>query len=508
MLRWKVGAAAALAAVLSLSACADSSSDGNSTGGSGTLTLGAIATPTSMAAASSRWANWAPFYQAVYDPLIRSNADGTLAPWLATKWSYNPDNTILTMTLRDDVTFTDGTKFTADVAAQNLIRFRDGDSQDASQLASIKDVKATDATTLVITLRTPDPALLNYLGKNDGMMESPKAFKAADVKTNPIGSGPYILDTSATVTGSKYVYKKNPDYWAKDVQHYSKLVINYYADATAALNAIKGGQANAVKLVTNDNNAQVKSAGWSVNQNQLDYWGLLLLDRSGKMNPAIGKLKVRQAINYAFDRAALLKTIGSGEGTVTEQIFPQRSPAYDASLDSTYNYAPAKAKQLLAEAGYPNGFALNMPSTTLLGSATYDLVKQQLADIGIKVTYTDAGNNYIDDLLGAKYAAAVMALQEDPNDWQLAQFSLTPTATWNPFRYQDKTADGYFHTMQFGSESERAQAAKDLNKYLVDQAWFAPWYRSNGSFASDAGTSVTMSQTNAYPMLYDLKPKD
>src|SRR5690349_5770314 len=137
MLRWKVGVAAAVAAVLSLSACAGTSSSGSSAGGTGTLTLGAITTPTSMAAASSRWANWAPFYQAVYDPLLRSNADGSLAPWLATKWSYNPDNTVLTMTLRSDVTFTDGTKFTADVAAQNLLRFKAGDSPDASQLTSI-----------------------------------------------------------------------------------------------------------------------------------------------------------------------------------------------------------------------------------------------------------------------------------------------------------------------------------------------------------------------------------
>ena len=70
--------------------------------------------------------------------------------------------------------------------------------------------------------------------------------------TTPVGSGPYVLDTAATVTGTTYSYTKNPDYWNPDVQHYDNLVINVLDDPTAALNAIKAGEANGVKLVDND----------------------------------------------------------------------------------------------------------------------------------------------------------------------------------------------------------------------------------------------------------------
>ena len=159
-------------------------------GGSDTLTLGAIVPATTQSAADARWANESPYMQAVYDTLVHLSPTGEPEPWLATEWSYNDDNTVLTLTLRDDVKFTDGSPFNADVAAQNIQRFKDGTSPNASYFANVEDAKALDATTVVITLTQPDPALLNYLTQNGGLVESPKPFDAADEKTNPVGSGP------------------------------------------------------------------------------------------------------------------------------------------------------------------------------------------------------------------------------------------------------------------------------------------------------------------------------
>ena len=88
--------------------------------------------------------------------------------------------------------------------------------------------------------------MLNYLTRDPGLVGSAENFDSADIATNPIGSGPYILDTAATVTGTSYVYTKNPDYWNPDVQHYDNLTINVLADPTAGLNAIKAGEANGV----------------------------------------------------------------------------------------------------------------------------------------------------------------------------------------------------------------------------------------------------------------------
>ncbi|TFB96014.1 hypothetical protein E3O55_02785 [Cryobacterium sp. MDB1-18-2] len=181
---------------------------------------------------------------------------------MATKWEYNDTKTVLTLTLRDDVTFTDGTKFNPDAAAQNLIRFRDGASPNKSFLASLADANAVDDTHVALTLTQADPALLHYLTQNAGMQESPKAFGNADLKTNPVGSGPYILDTTKTVVGTNYEFTKNPKYWDPSSVHYDNLSIKVLADVTAMLNAVKGGQLNGAKLTVNTNNAEVEAAGY------------------------------------------------------------------------------------------------------------------------------------------------------------------------------------------------------------------------------------------------------
>ena len=224
------------------------------------------------------------------------------------------------------------------------------------------------------------------------------------------------------------------------------------------------------------------------------------------MNPALADVRVRQAINYAFDRAALLKALQNDHGTVTTQVFPESSDAYDPALDDYYSYDPDKAKDLLAEAGYADGLTIPMPSSTLLGEATYTLIAQQLADVGITAEYTDPGNNFIADLLAPKFPASFMALEQNP-DWQLIQFMIAPTAVFNPFHYEDPKVNEYIEQIQYGDEATQASVAKELNTYIVEQAWFAPFYRVQGSFATDANTTAEMLPTNAYPAIYDIQPK-
>ncbi|GAB3616119.1 ABC transporter substrate-binding protein [Okibacterium endophyticum] len=504
MFRWKVTAAVALAAVLTLSGCSADNGEGEADGG--TLTLGAILAPTTFDPAGAEWGNRSTYYQAVFDTLLLATPEGEIEPFLATDWSYNEDNTALTLTIRDDVTFTDGSTLTADVVRQNLQRYKDGTSPNAGSFAGVSSIDAPDDSTVVITLTAPDPALLDYLTRDAGLVASAEAFDDPEsLATDPVGSGPYVLDTDSTVTGTTYVYTKNPDYWNPDLQHYDALTINVYTEPTAALNAIKAGEVNAAKLANNDNLAEVEGAGWTINANELDFQGLLLLDRAGTMNPALGDVRVRQAINHAFDREGLLTALQDGNGTVTEQVFPATSAAYDPELDERYAYDPEKAKELLAEAGYPDGFTLALPSSAISAS-TFTLITQQLADIGITTEYTDPGNNYFADVLGAKYPAAFFPLEQNP-DWQLIQFMIAPTATFNPFGYEDPKVNEYIQQIQFGDEQTQASVAKELNAYIVEQAWFAPWYRVQGSYATDANTSVEVLPTNTNPNIYDFTPK-
>ena len=503
-----VAAAAALALTMAACGGGGASSSGGGQQGAGTLTLGALVPPTTQAAANAGWANESPYMQAVYDTLLHASPEAKIEPWLATEWSYNANKTALTMKLRTDVKFSDGEAFNATVAAQNILRFRDGTSPNKSFLASVADAKAADPATLIITLKQPDPALLNYLTQNAGLQASPKSFDAADAKTKPIGSGPFVLDTGKTVVGSKYVYTKNPSYWAKDQQHYANLTINVYQSIATQVNALRGGQVNGLNLADNSANDQLKGAGIVLFPHELDWTGIMLLDRGGKMNPALANVKVRQAINYAVDRDAMLKAVDKGNGTVTGQIFPKISPAYDPALDTMYPYDKAKAKQLLADAGYGSGLTIEMPLINLGGTAVYDLMKQYLGEAGITVKYTQVAlSDAIATVLAPKYPASWFRLQEDPTAWQIANFTMTPNATFNPFHNGDPKVNSLVKTIQTGSEAEANAAAKELNKYVVEQAWFAPWYRVAGNFAADKKTNVVQQADNAYPYLWNITPK-
>ncbi|MFT4214307.1 MAG: ABC transporter substrate-binding protein [Microbacterium sp.] len=509
MFRWKATAAVLAAAALALTGCAgdDGTSDSGSSdsGRADRLTLISIASPTSYdIGAGAEWGNRSEYFEAVFDTLLRQDSSGELQPNLATEWSYNDDNTVLTLTIRDDATFTDGTAVDAAAVVASLERFRDGTSPQAATMAG-NEYAAVDDHTVTITLTAPNPALLNTLSLSQGLVAAPSSFEDENVDTTPVGSGPYILDTASSVTGTTYNYTANPDYWNQDAIKYENLTINVIDDPTAVLNAIKAGEANGAKIADNTTITEVEGSGWTIASNELDFQGMLLFDRDGTMNEALGNVKVRQAINMAFDRDALLQSLQSGYGTVTEQVFPTSSVAYDEALDSTYAYDPEGAKALLAEAGYPNGFTLSMPSVAAF-QTSFDLIKQQLEDIGITVEYTDTGtSNFITDMLTPKFPATWMALQQDP-DWQLINFMIAPTATFNPFHSQDDTVDSYLETVQFGTEEEADQALKDLNAYLVEQAWFAPFFRVQGSFAVDANTTVEFWPTNAYPSIFSFSP--
>ena len=510
VLRWKVAAATVTIAALALTGCAGAAEDGaegSGSGRTGQLTIATAAAPASYdIAQGGEYGNRSPFFQAVFDTLLQRNSSGEITPWLATEWEYNEDNTVLTLTLRDDVEFTDGTPLDASAVVASLEYARDGSGPLTAALAG-KEFAAVDASTLTITQPVPDPSLIDQLSGAPGLIQAPSTFGDPDAATEPIGSGPYILDTASSVTGSSYVYTANPDYWNPDAVKYDNLTIKVLEDPTAMLNAIKAGEVNGARLKDNLSTPQVEASGWTIESNELDFQGLLLFDRAGNMAPELSDVRVRRAINMAFDREALLEALQDGHGTVTEQVFRPASVGFDESLDSTYAYDPKRAKALLAEAGYPDGFTLDMGSTPLF-QTTNALVAQQLADIGITVKYDEAPTpQWYSDMLAGKHPAEWMSLGQEP-DWMQITSLIAPDAPWNPLHSQDPQVDEYINTIQMGTQDEADQATKDLNAYLVEQAWFAPFFRVELPYAVDANTTVEFWPTNAYPSIFDFAPKN
>lgn len=502
----KAGLSAAVVLGLALAGCSGQSNGAAQAQKS--LTLGNVLAPATFEARNANWGNQSVYFQAVYDALLKIAPSGhDVQPSLATSWSYNADKTVLTMKLRSDVKFTDGTPFTADLAAQNLLRFRNGTSPQRSKISDVVSATAPDATTLVITLKQPNPAFLIYLGQAAGLEESPAEFGKPDAQTNPVGSGPYTLNKSKTVVGTSYVFDKNPKYWdAKDV-HYDTVTVNVYTDSTSELNALRGKQLNGASVNDPTIVSQVQGAGFTANGQNLNFAGLLLFDRAGKTNPALGDVRVRQAINYAIDGDAMLKTVAQGRGISTRQVFPESSPAYEASLNSVYKYDPAKAKQLLAEAGYASGLTLTIPTSPGYSKSLWPLLQQQLENVGINVKFVDTGQNLISDLQSQKYGLSYFTLQRDANDWMLISNMIAPNATWNTFKYSDATVTALMKTIQTSTGDAQNAALKKLNEYIVQQAWFDPWYSQTNYFATDGKTSVVLNQGNVWPNLWDITPK-
>jgi len=508
MLRWKTVAATLVVGALALAGCSDATEDASPDPAQPTsVVIGQFLAPATFDVTQAEWGNRSLYYQAVFDTLLYGNPDGTIGPNLATEFVVSDDSMTLTLTIRDDVKFTDGTALTADIVKQNLERFKNGGGAFSSDLANVESVDAPDATTVVLNMSLPDPALLAYLSREAGLIAAPATFDAEDAATNPIGSGPYILDQSATTTGTTYVFTKNPDYWNPDVQHYDTVTMSVLADPTAGVNAIQAGEVDTMVLTDNNNLEQVEAAGFTLAQAELNFQGLLLLDRGGEMNPALGDVRVRQAINFALDREGLLQAVQVGHGSVTTQVFNKASAAYDPELDSYYTYDPAKARALLAEAGYADGLDLEMSSTVVLGEAQFPLVAQQLADVGINVTWVDTPvENYIADISAPKYPAVPMQLETNA-DWQLIQFMISRTAPFNPFKFGDDTTDRLISEIQLGDQATQDAKSAELNKYIVEQGWFAPYYRVSAAYAYNAETTdVTLNATNIVPSLPDIKP--
>ncbi len=497
------------AAALALAACSTGAPGTGATGGTavkgGTLTIGAVADVKSFDPAQAHIGHYLQYYQPVYDSLLRREPDGTLVPMLATKWAYDTAKTVLTLTLRSDVTFTDGTKLDAAAVKTNLDRFRTGNGPDASTLAQVSDVTAKDATTVVITLKAPDPALLDYLGNADGFIASPKAVDGGKLATDPVGSGPYTLDKSATVAASQYTFVKNPKYWDPSLQVYDKIVVKPILDTTAMVNALVSGQVNAA-ILNAKTEAQAKNAGLTEYKYPTDWQGLLIFDRGGKMVPELANVKVRQAINFAIDKKTLLAQVAKGFGTVTSQPFGEGTAAFDKSLEDAYPYDPAQAKKLMKEAGV-GPFSVSMPTVAgLMDPALAAGIAQNLADIGITVNWQNiAGADFVSSLVQGKFPMAWFSLFQG-SPWVAANQIITPNATYNPFHTTDPKVEQLVTQIQTGSADEQKTAAQALNKYVVDQAWFAPFYRPDQIFFTDKKTTTTPQLQQAVPSIYSYAP--
>ena len=288
---------------------------GNAPGASGKdLILGVLAEPPSWHPAQAHVGHLLQPFQLPYDTLLLRKPDGTLAPMLATEWEYTDKKmTTLQLKLRTDVTFSDDEKFDAAAVKANLDGFKKANGRQVAMLQNYDSTTVVDPTTVTIQLTKADPAFLYYLSQAAGLMGAPNALGGADIGQVPVGSGPYTMVKEETVKGSQFVFTKRAGYWNPDLQKWDKITMRVLADITARVNAVTTGDVDAT-LLDATTKAQAEAQGLKLLGWPVDWSGLLLFDRDGKIVPALKDVRVRQAINYALDRQSMLKTVQQGNG--------------------------------------------------------------------------------------------------------------------------------------------------------------------------------------------------
>ncbi|MDR7233638.1 ABC transporter substrate-binding protein [Agrococcus sediminis] len=506
-------AALAIAAALALTGCgsqsgstptSEPSSQSEGPVSAGTLTVGARVDNNSFDPADLEIGNRVQYWQPVYDTLIRLDAEATPQPNLATEWQYNDDSTVLTLELRDDVTFTDGEPFNGDAVKANIEHIQAGTGQNRFMVAAIEEVVVNSDTQVELRLSEPVPALLSYLGWVAGAMASPAALEGGSIAEEPVGSGPYVYSASDSTPGTEYVYTRNADYWNLEEFPYEEYIVRPINDVTALVNALKTGQVNAASL-TPAVADEVAASGATVTTNAVAWAGLLINDREGTMVPELADVRVRQAINLAFDREGLITAILNGYGTPTSQVFNVQSDAYVEELDTAYTFDVAAAQQLMDEAGV-GPFTITLPQWDGPWTNLWPILADQLAQIDVTVEYVQIpADQAVAEALSGKYPVVYFPLAS-ATAWQDIQTWVAPDAPWNTFGASDEELDALIEAAQFAPTEEQPAAFAAVGEWLVENAWFAPLYRQDNVFGTTPDTTVTMQAQNAVPSLWQYRP--
>lgn len=297
-----------------------------------------------------------PTFLLMYDMLVTLDNNLQAKPWAATKWEWI-DPLTLRFYLRKDLTFSNGDKFTAADVEFEVKHMVETKTSPISRFRSIADAKMIDDYTVDLINSVPDASTLpatSYMP-----LIPAKYFQEVGAKgfaAKPIGTGPYVLADQQANT--KLVFKLRPESHPFRKPIPTEIDILQLPDTAAVVAGLKTGDIDIATTIPflSDQLDSLEKAGMKF-QTQLsqNFHYIYPWPTWQKQNTPLKDKRVREALNYAVDKDTINKKLFRGEGKPSRNVVAPGSPFYDESL-KPYPYDPAKAKQLLAEAGYPNGF--------------------------------------------------------------------------------------------------------------------------------------------------------
>lgn len=314
----------------------------------------------------------------VYEGLLKPNEKGEVYPAIAESYEISKDGLTYTFKLRQGVKFHNGNLLTAQDVKYSYDRLAGKDTGKPLQpaFAGIDTITTPDDHTVIIKLKENNASFLTSLTA----AVIPKGYQDSNKK--PIGTGPFKF--IEYVPGQRLVLEKNPDYYVKDVPKLDKVEFRIIPDQEAALLALKSGEADIFPRIGTEKLDELGDDFKSISAPQ----NLVQLMTFNIARKPFNDLKVRQAINYAIDKDEIINGVALGKGTkLGSNMSPIMAKYYQDGLEDTYKTNLDKAKSLLAEAGYKDGFSttLTVPSNYKFHMDTAQVIVQQLAKVGIKV---------------------------------------------------------------------------------------------------------------------------
>lgn len=401
-------------------------------------------------------------YGNVYEGLVQFSANGTAVPCLALSWDVSDDGLVYLFHLRSGVRFHDAARFDASVAKFSLERAIAADSVNPqkSRLAAIKSIEAVDATTLRLVLTRRAGGLIQSLAWSAFVMVAPGS--AADNAHHPVGTGPFRFE--AWRRGDSLTLVRNADYWGTPPA-LQRATFKFISDPSAAYAALMAGDVDAfsnypapesVRQFQRDRRFTV-STGTSE--------GEVIVSFNERHAP-LDDVRVRRALSFAIDRAALVDGATFGFGVPIGSHFPPHSPAY-VDLTGVYPHDVAKARKLLAAAGYGQGFnlSLKLPPPSY-ARRSGEIIAAQFAQAGVHVT--------IENLEWAQWLDQVFARHD---------FDMSIVAHAEPEDYDIYARDDYYFgysSPQFKAllarledtveAAQRTQVLQQIQRQLADDA--------------------------------------
>ena len=343
------------------------------------------------------------FYN-IFEGLVKADSNGNLNPAVASDYTISDDSKVYSFTLRDGIKFHDGSLVTVEDIKYSLERNMgvDGGEPLIRAYGQIESVNIVDDKHVDVVLKDADSDFLTQLT----VAIIPAANEHPE--TTPIGTGPYMYVSNSPQ--ENFIVTRFDDYWG-DKAYIKDVVFKIEANMDAIVLDLEGGSIDMMARVTPTQVAQL-SDKFQVYEGTMNLVQALYLNNDFE---PFKDVRVRQALCYAVDPQSIMDFVSDGAGTeVGSAMFPAFSKYYMPELNDTYNHDTDKAKELLTEAGYPNGFefTITVPSNYGQHVDTAQVISEELKEIGVTANIQEIEwNSWVSDVYsGRQYEATVVGI--------------------------------------------------------------------------------------------------